>query len=142
VVVSALSLNTSAWVTGEDRLLQCMDCWCDTAGCFLLGMQSCIITEMHANRLIRKGIKNATFSLVHCRLQTVICVGKRPQSSYKQRRWEYCCVCVRKDDIMSSGKTFSPSLFCRKEVMGGQKAELNAMVMLSAIQLESYNKFI
>lgn len=76
-----VSLNTSSWVTGKDRLLQCMDCWCDTAGCFLLGMQSCIITEMHANRLIRKGIKNVTFSLVHCRLQTVICVGKRPQSS-------------------------------------------------------------
>lgn len=49
---------------------------------------------------------------------------------------------MRKDDIMSSGKTFSPSLFCRKEVMGGQKAELNAMVMLSAIQLESYIKII
>jgi len=50
------------------------------SGYFLLGMQSCIITEMHANRLIRKEIENATFSLVHCRLQLVICVGKRPQS--------------------------------------------------------------
>lgn len=78
--VPVLSLNISC-VTGEDKLLQCMDSWHCTVGHFLLGMQSCIITEMHANRLIRKGIKNATFSLVHCRLQPIIGVGKRPQSS-------------------------------------------------------------
>lgn len=78
--VSVLSPNIIFCVTGEDRLLCYINCWSCTVGYFLLGMQSCIITEMHTNRLIRKGIKNATFSLVHCRLQLVICVGKRPQS--------------------------------------------------------------
>lgn len=55
-----------------------------------LAVQSCVITEMHTNRLIRKGIPNsAAFSLVHCRFHLVICVGKRPRSW----GWECHCLC-------------------------------------------------
>lgn len=53
--VSVLSLNIISSVTGEQRWLCYIDCWRCTVGYFLLGMQSCIITKMHVNRLIRKG---------------------------------------------------------------------------------------
>lgn len=65
--VSVLSLNIISSVTGEQRWLCYINCWCCTVGYFLLSMQNGIITKMHVNRLIRKGTLNATFSLVHCR---------------------------------------------------------------------------
>lgn len=91
-----------------------------------LVMQSCIITEMHGNSLIRKGIKNAAFSLVHCRFQLVICVGKRPQSW----GWECHCLC-RECWMLRAGKASPLSLL---EERGDARAKkLNWILWLLSV---------
>lgn len=117
--------------------LQCQ-CWSQVAvlhqplghgrvGHSLLAMQSCIITEMHANRLIRKGIKNAMFSLVHCRFQLVICVGKRPRS------WGWKCRCVCAGNAEGRGLEKQPPLSVLDGKGDGRAKKLNWILWLLSV---------